>query len=106
MCLALWSRTHSDAAKCIAIFWCLFGFVGSGYEHSVANMTVLLIALFSTHPDTVTWSGFLYNMFWVSLGNVVAVALFVGAGYWTASLPMRIGTAPVRVRVAASEPAE
>lgn len=107
VCLALWmaGRTQSDAAKCIAIFWCLFGFIGSGYEHSVANMTLLLIALFSAHPDTVTWSGFLHNMFWVSLGNIVAGALFMGVGYWTASLPARIRTA-VPVRAAVGEPAE
>ncbi|MGE5270986.1 MAG: formate/nitrite transporter family protein, partial [Thiohalocapsa sp.] len=47
VCLAIWmsGRMTSDAAKCIAIFWCLFGFIGSGYEHSVANMTLLLVAL-------------------------------------------------------------
>ena len=46
VCLALWSasRVTSDAAKCILIFWCLFAFIGSGYEHSVANMTLLSLA--------------------------------------------------------------
>jgi nitrite transporter len=89
VCLALWvaGRMQSDAAKCIAIFWCLFGFIGSGYEHSVANMTLLLITLFSDHPDTISWGGFVYNMIWVSLGNIVAGALFMGLGYWAASRP-------------------
>src|SRR4051812_21786502 len=34
VCLAIWmaARMTSDAAKCIAIFWCLFAFIGSGYE--------------------------------------------------------------------------
>ncbi|HTZ36765.1 MAG TPA: formate/nitrite transporter family protein, partial [Stellaceae bacterium] len=43
VCLAIWmaARMTSDSAKCVAIFWCLFGFIGSGYEHSVANMTLL-----------------------------------------------------------------
>src|SRR5262249_61370825 len=43
VCLAIWvsARMTSDAAKCIAIFWCLFAFIGSGVEHSVANMTPL-----------------------------------------------------------------
>ncbi len=93
VCLALWmaARMQSDAAKCIAIFWCLFGFIGSGYEHSVANMTLLLIALLGVHPDTVTWSGFVHNMVWVSLGNIVAGALFMALGYWAASRP---ATAP------------
>jgi len=89
VCLALWmsARTQSDAAKCIAIFWCLFGFVGSGYEHSVANMTLLLIALLADHPETVTWAGFVHNLFWVTLGNVVAGSVFVALGYWAVSRP-------------------
>lgn len=89
VCLAIWmaTRMKGDAAKCIAIFWCLFGFIGSGYEHSVANMTLLLIALLAPHPATVTWGGFVYNMVWVSLGNIVAGALFMAVGYWAASGP-------------------
>jgi nitrite transporter NirC len=92
VCLAIWmaGRTQSDAAKCIAIFWCLFGFIGSGYEHSIANMTLLLIALLSPHPDTVTWGGFVYNMFWVTLGNAVAGALFMATAYWAASRPQAV----------------
>ena len=87
VCLAIWisARMESEAARCIAIFWCLLGFIGSGYEHSVANMTLLLIALLSPHPDTITWAGFGWNMLWVSLGNIVAGAGFVGLGYWAAS---------------------
>ena len=36
VCLAIWtaSRMTSDAAKCIAIFWCLYAFIASGFEHS------------------------------------------------------------------------
>jgi nitrite transporter NirC len=91
VCLSLWmaARMQSDAAKCIAIFWCLFGFIGSGYEHSIANMTLFLIALFSPHPDAVSWAGFLHNMVWVTAGNAVAGALFMATGYWAASRPER-----------------
>ena len=100
VCLAVWmaGRTQSDAAKCIFIFWCLFGFVGSGYEHSVANMTLLLIALLTEHPDTITWAGFAYNMFWVTLGNIVSGTVFVAAAYWVMSSPK---TAPQTVKLAA-----
>ena len=91
VCLAIWvsARMEGDAAKCIAIFWCLFGFIGSGFEHSIANMTLMLIALFSAHPDTVTWGGFAYNMAWVTLGNALAGSLFMATGYWAASRPGR-----------------
>jgi len=89
VCLAIWTsaRTTSDAAKCILIFWCLFGFIGSGYEHSVANMTLLLIALLGTHPDTVTWGGLGYNLLWVTVGNIIAGAGIMGLGYWWMSRP-------------------
>src|SRR5205807_9269040 len=39
VCLAIWTsaRMTNDTAKCIAIFWCLYAFIASGFEHSVAN---------------------------------------------------------------------
>jgi nitrite transporter len=87
VCLAIWTsaRTTSDAAKCILIFWCLFAFIASGFEHSVANMTVLSIALLGHHPATVTFAGMAYNLFWVTIGNIIGGAIFVGAGYWLAN---------------------
>ena len=105
VCLAIWmsARMTSDAAKCIAIFWCLFGFIGSGYEHSVANMTLLLVALLGNHPDTVTWGGLAYNLFWVSLGNIVAGAGIMGLGYWYMSRPY---AEPAPVALGATGPAE
>ncbi|HUH84139.1 MAG TPA: nitrite transporter NirC [Stellaceae bacterium] len=89
VCLALWmsQRMTSDAAKCIAIFWCLFAFIGSGFEHSVANMTVLTIALLGDHPDTVSLAGMGYNLLWVTLGNIVSGAGIMALGYWTMSRP-------------------
>jgi nitrite transporter NirC len=90
VCLALWmsARMTSDAAKCIAIFWCLFAFIGSGYEHSVANMTLLSIALLGEHPDTISIAGMLHNLLWVTLGNVVSGAGIMGLGYWAMSRPV------------------
>jgi nitrite transporter NirC len=87
VCLALWmsARTSNDMAKLVLIFWCLFAFVASGFEHSVANMTVFAIALLGNHPDTVTVGGAFYNLLWVSLGNIIAGVVFVGAGYVLAS---------------------
>ena len=87
VCLALWvsARTKNDAAKCILIFWCLFGFIASGYEHSVANMTVFSLALLSEHSDKLSLVGMFYNLFWVSLGNIFGGAVFMALGYWTAS---------------------
>ena len=58
VCLAIWK----DTAKCIAIFWCLYAFIASGFEHSVANMTLLSIALLAEHPATVTLAGLGWNL--------------------------------------------
>jgi nitrite transporter NirC len=87
VCLALWmsARTKSDATKCIVIFWCLFAFIACGFEHSVANMTLFSLTLFAAHPDTITVSGMFYNLLWVTLGNIIAGALFVAGGYGLAS---------------------
>jgi nitrite transporter len=105
VCLAIWTsaRTSNDAAKCILIWWCLFAFIGSGFEHSVANMTLLLIALMGEHPDTVTWGGLVYNLIWVTLGNIIAGAGIMGVGYWYISAkPAEPAPSPV----ALAQPAE
>jgi len=95
VCLAIWmaARMTNDTAKCIAIFWCLFAFIASGFEHSVANMTLFLIALLGEHPDTVTWGGLAHNLFWVTLGNIVSGAGIMGAGYFFASAPAAVAAA-------------
>ncbi|HFD13482.1 MAG TPA: nitrite transporter NirC [Crenotrichaceae bacterium] len=87
VCLAIWTsaRTQNDAAKCILIFWCLFAFFASGFEHSVANMAVFSIALLGDHPESVSVVGMFYNLFFVTLGNMVSGALFMAIGYWLAS---------------------
>jgi nitrite transporter NirC len=84
VCLALWmaARTNNDTAKCIVIFWCLFGFIASGFEHSVANMTLFSIALLGEHPEAVNLYGAVYNLFWVTIGNLLSGSLFMAGGYW------------------------
>lgn len=84
VCLAIWgaSRTKNDAAKCIIIFWCLFAFIAAGFEHSVANMTVFSVALFSEHSDAISPLGAARNLFWVTLGNAFSGAIIMGLGYW------------------------
>ncbi|MBI2850440.1 MAG: formate/nitrite transporter family protein [Chloroflexi bacterium] len=85
--LALWmsARMTSDIGKANVIFWCLFAFITSGFEHSVANMTLFTISLLGEHPDAVNISGMLYNLFWVTLGNLLSGSLFVAGGYWLCS---------------------
>jgi len=83
VCLAVWTsaRAKDDAAKIMLIFWCLFAFIGSGFEHSIANMTVIGIGRFVS-PETVQWSHFWHNMIPVTLGNIIGGAFCIGAAYW------------------------
>lgn len=91
VCLAVWTagRTTSDSAKILLIFWCLFAFIGSGFEHSIANQSLLGLALFLPHEAGVSWGGFAWNQTWVLLGNTLGGGLFVGGLYWMASPVIR-----------------
>lgn len=103
ICLAVWTagRTTNDAAKIMLIFWCLFAFIGIGFEHSIANQSFLGMALFMPHEAAVSWAGFWYNQLFVVLGNIVGGGMFVGGLYWLVS-PYRVeAVEPVTVPVPA-----
>jgi nitrite transporter NirC len=87
VCLALWmsARVNSDSAKCIVIFWCLLAFIACGFEHSVANMTLLGLSLAGNHPESVSLAGFGWNLLWVTLGNAVGGAVFVAGAYYVST---------------------
>ena len=90
VCLAVWTaaRTTNDAAKIMLIFWCLFAFIGSGFENSIANQSILGIALFLPHGQEISWGGFNWNQLWVVSGNIVGGVVFMGGAYWVTS-PVR-----------------
>ena len=90
VCLAVWTaaRTTNDAAKIMLIFWCLFAFIGSGFEHSIANQSLLGMALFLPHGPDVSWAGFIWNQMWVVSGNIVGGIVCMGGAYWVTS-PVR-----------------
>jgi nitrite transporter NirC len=48
-------------------------------------MTVFALALLGHHPENITLAGAAYNLFWVTLGNIIAGTVFVAAGYWQAN---------------------
>src|SRR5437899_10807250 len=86
VCLALWmaARVNSDSAKCIVIWWCLLAFIACGFEHSVANMTVLSLRLAGNHPETVLFGGAVWNRLWETLGHVGAGGVVVAGADWGA----------------------
>ena len=63
------------------IFWCLFAFITSGFERSVANMTLLTLTLFSP-GGTAFIGGWLYNLLVVTLGNLAGGVMCVALPYW------------------------
>lgn len=83
VCLALWmaGRTRSDAAKILLICLCLFAFIGSGFEHSVANMSLLGIGLFAHASPDISWMGYFYNLLWVTFGNILGGAVVLAGAY-------------------------
>lgn len=88
ICLAIWMghRTNSDTAKCILIFWCLFAFVGVGFEHGIANMAVFTISMLGSHPADVNFLNGIYNLFWVSVGNIIGGAGFISVAYYLTTI--------------------
>ncbi|MDE0573570.1 formate/nitrite transporter family protein [Demequina sp. B12] len=83
VCGAIWaaSRVKSEAAKAIIIFWGVFGFIASMFEHVVANMTVFGLGLVGASTVTVSWSAFGTMLVWVGLGNLVGGLVVLGIAY-------------------------
>ncbi|MEB3366646.1 formate/nitrite transporter family protein [Saccharopolyspora sp. S2-29] len=94
VCLTVWmaGRTRSDGAKIALVFWGLLAFVGSGFEHVVANMTCFSLGLFARVPG-VTAEAFANNLLFVGLGNLVGGGLLVGAIYSVIARPSAPKTA-------------
>lgn len=83
VCLAVWvvNRNGDETAKLVMIFWCLFAFIGSGYEHSIANQSLMSLALLLPHGAEVSMAGFIHNQIFVTAGNMVGGGLLVGMVY-------------------------
>lgn len=99
VCLAVWLSFAADtmAGKIFAIFFPIWLFITSGFEHSVANMYYIpagimiknvpaFLKLSGLDPvalEALSWAGFLFdNLIPVTLGNIVGGGLFVGMAYW------------------------
>lgn len=103
VCLAVWmSYAAKDiAGKSLVIFFPIWLFIASGYEHSVANMYYISCAIMAaTNSDFVSlaqshfgistealsnlslYGMFIKNLIPVTLGNLVGGGFFVGAWYW------------------------
>jgi formate transporter len=111
VCLAVWLTygAHTTTDKILAVVPPIAAFVALGFEHSVANMYFVPVALLVKTNDAwmratnglpdvsdLTWGHFLLdNLLPVTIGNVVGGAVMVGAVYWFVYLRRR-PEAPVR----------
>lgn len=99
VCLAVWMSTGADntIGKIFAIFFPIWVFVTSGFEHSIANMYYVPAGIFakantafvaaSEVADSalanLSWAGFaVNNLLPVTLGNIVGGAVFVAGVYY------------------------
>ncbi|HEY0488666.1 MAG TPA: formate/nitrite transporter family protein [Telluria sp.] len=86
VCIAIWMAIagRSVVDKAVAILFPISGFVAAGFEHSVANMYMIPLAMLIQATDgagavaPLLWSGFAANMVPVVLGNIVGGSIFVG----------------------------
>jgi nitrite transporter NirC len=88
VCLGVWmaARIKSETARILMIWWCMFTFITSGFEHSIANMCGLMLGLLlPDHGTAITVGGYWYNLGLATLGNVVGGAVFVALLYWIGS---------------------
>ena len=101
VCIAVWMcfSARSTVDKILAIIPPIAAFVAAGFEHSIANMYFIPIALFVKYMGSplffdaiqktpedfphLTWGIFFAaNLLPVTIGNIIGGAIMVGAMYW------------------------
>lgn len=106
VCLAVWMSfaARDIAGKLLAIFFPIWLFITSGFEHSIANMYYIPAGILAKlNPawaqaaismgvtpeklDGLNWGTFVVkNLIPVTLGNIIGGSLFVGVAYWLSYL--------------------
>lgn len=120
VCLAVWMAYGAKdmVGKIMAIFFPIWLFITSGFEHCVANMYYIPAGILAkanagwaeaSHvaPEKLAmlnWkSFFINNLIPVTLGNIVGGALFVGGIYWYTYLRNQSGGKSINDNTSASE---
>ncbi len=62
-------------------------------------MCGLLLGLLVPHPETVTWTGYWYNLGVSTAGNIVGGAIFVAGMYWIGSPKARALVCGLRMNI-------
>ncbi len=81
VCLAVLCsiKLKSESAKLIMIFWCLFIFIASRYEHSIANMSIFSIAYL--YDSNIEIKSILHNLTFATIGNMLG-GFFLAFSYF------------------------
>uniref|UniRef100_UPI004048825E formate/nitrite transporter family protein n=1 Tax=Mariniflexile sp. TaxID=1979402 RepID=UPI004048825E len=82
VCLAVWQgmAAKETAGKIFVIWLPVMAFVTMGFEHSIANMYFIPLAIFE--GVDITWTTFIVkNLIPATLGNIVGGGVFVGMFY-------------------------
>ncbi|MDU1443962.1 MAG: formate/nitrite transporter family protein, partial [Clostridium cochlearium] len=99
VCLAVWLAfaAKSMTGKILGIFFPIWLFVTSGFEHSIANMYYIPAGILaksninwvtasyvtSEKLGTLNWNSFIFNnLVPVTIGNIIGGTIFVGVVYW------------------------
>ena len=97
VCLAVWLcfSARNVSSKILCIVFPIAGFVAMGFEHSIANMYFVPLAILAAadpaygealaavgNPAGLDISGFLANLIPVTIGNIVGGGLFVALTYY------------------------
>jgi formate transporter len=92
VCVAVWMAMggRSVTDKAAAVIPPIMAFVAAGFEHSIANMYLMPLAMLIQHWGTplpvgdslVTWTGMLGNLVPVIAGNLMGGSVLVGLTYY------------------------
>ena len=106
VCISVWmaSAAKDVTGKLLAIFFPIWLFITSGFEHSIANMyyipagilakanpswtdAAITMGLTQEMLDALNWYNFFVkNLIPVTLGNIAGGSIFIGAIYWLSFL--------------------
>ena len=92
VCMAVWMAMagRSVVDKAVAIVFPISAFVAAGFEHSIANMYIIPLAMLiktsaaavPAGTETITWAAFAGNLVPVIAGNLVGGSVLVALVYW------------------------
>jgi formate transporter len=86
VCMAVWMAMagRSVVDRIAAVVFPVTAFVAAGFEHSIANMYLMPLAMLVQQPGgpAVTWGGMAANLAMVIAGNLLGGSVLVGLTYY------------------------